>query len=711
MKLNQERRSREIRGNVDRVTSEAIEGWIAEYRDGALAGSRQVSLVVDGHQLVTVSADVQRRDLGESFSGDDRCGFQIPLSLGVRERFGGKEFRVVDVATGQEMPMPALHLPTLERLFLDVGDTLIYFSHHSTASGIQRVVTELSRVLHRKRSDSLQLVAGHPDGSGFREVQWHKWEALLDALETSPEDAGVLARAMMEAAFDHAKRRVVPQGAILLSLGSPWISSEYVASLLDFRARGGRVIGLVYDLIPIRLPEAFDSNTRLRFERVMCAFALACEHVAAISDFSRLDFEGFCGEQGLKCPPTSTLRLASSIGVARNDEVESHSWDEYVLLVSTIEGRKGHRLALNTWRRLLSEGPVDQVPQLVFVGRPGWRSRELFEELAASNYLGGKVSVVTKVEDSRLLSLYRDALFTLYPSSYEGWGLPVGESIAAGTPVIASDASSIPEVAADFVRYFPSGDREALYDAVSGWISDRKELAKWRQRTTEYVPETWETVCARLLSVVDECTSIATASQAPTLPAAFEVQMTLAHHDADSDDFVSVSWEQEYLHATPILGQSSSPSREVIGSLCLRGDAVLIPMEGRLLRIGRDATLRFVTPVSSFDLYIALEVVGGRHPESDEAIGTNEESTGKSVVLLHIDGDVTPVNAWVSGRRVVKVHGDGRADRGVSLSLEVLAGPATSPNVEGIVIRSVVLIPEEDDRSRWLALERAAGMV
>ncbi|HAN70621.1 MAG TPA: hypothetical protein DCQ36_03400 [Actinobacteria bacterium] len=711
MKRNFGSRALEIRGNVDNVSPTLVEGWIAEFIDETPAGGREVSLVVDGHVLETVLADVKRPDLSREFSGDERCGFLIPLSEATRQRFGGRPFGVVDSETGYSLPMPDLVLPSHERLLLDIGDTLIYFSHHPTASGIQRVVTELSRVLHRKRSSSFQLVAGHPDGSGFREVPWRKWESLLDALVANPEDVRGIACELMEYAFDRSRRRVSPRAATLLALGSPWISSEYVSSMLEFRSRGARILGLVYDLIPVRAPEAFDYGTKQRFERVLYAFALGCDHVAAISEYSRQDFERFCRENGITPPPTSAIRLASglmSIGIPD----EAPPWGEYVPLVSTIEGRKGHRLALDVWRRLVDELGPERVPQLVFVGRPGWRSRELFEDLAAAVYLNGKVSVLTKLDDPGLASLYRNALFTIYPSTYEGWGLPVGESVATGTPVIASDATSIPEVAGDYVRYFPSGDRDAFYTAVKCWIDDRNELARWKERIRGYQPDTWEAVCGRLLSEVDRLTGTGRPVNAPDLPTALEAQFTLIHHSEVSDDFVSVSWHQEFLNATPILGQNASSSREVLGALCIRGEGALIPQRGRLLRLGESASIRFQTSVDIFDLYLAVEVATSEAQQVEVATSEAQQTDGSvGVVLLRVDGDVTPVNAWVEGKHVVKAHCRSKAAQTTAITVEVLSGPQTSASVVGVVLRSMVALSEDDTQSRWRIVERSVGVV
>ena len=132
--------------------------------------------------------------------------------------------------------------------------------------------------------------------------------------------------------------------------------------------------------------------------------------------------------------------------------------DRFVLFVATIEGRKNHQLMLDIWRRMVVDG--DDPPSLVCVGRVGWRTQTFLAELVETNYLDGKIVLLEEISDEHLKLLYSRCLFTVCPSLYEGWGLPVGESLAAGKICVCSDRASLPEVAGEFgdlYRYRRSG--------------------------------------------------------------------------------------------------------------------------------------------------------------------------------------------------------------------------------------------------------------
>jgi hypothetical protein len=125
---------------------------------------------------------------------------------------------------------------------------------------------------------------------------------------------------------------------------------------------------------------------------------------------------------------------------------------EFVLFVSTIEPRKNHALALSTWSRMIKTGR--RIPLLVCVGAAGWYNEAFHQTIIRDVALAEKVLVLIDVSDQLLRLLYENCMFTIYPSRYEGWGLPVSESIGYGKVPLISRAASLPEVGGDLAVYF-----------------------------------------------------------------------------------------------------------------------------------------------------------------------------------------------------------------------------------------------------------------
>jgi hypothetical protein len=170
--------------------------------------------------------------------------------------------------------------------------------------------------------------------------------------------------------------------------------------------------------------------------------------------------------------------------------------------VGTIETRKNHQYLINAWRRLLDEGIT--LPNLIIVGRWGWRVQDLREQLEESDYLQGKVIVLDSINDADLAHLYRNCEFSAFPSFVEGWGLPVGESLAYGRPCVASNSSSIPEVGGEFVRYIDPNDLNSGLAVFRELCTDPSILKTWAARIKkDFRPVTWSEVASNLCKALE----------------------------------------------------------------------------------------------------------------------------------------------------------------------------------------------------------------
>ena len=97
------------------------------------------------------------------------------------------------------------------------------------------------------------------------------------------------------------------------------------------------------------------------------------------------------------------------------------------------------------------------------------------------------------MNDKELAWLYENCLFSVYPAFYEGWGLPVAESLLRGVPVLTSNTSSIPEIAGDLLEYFSPYSSEEIMLALNKYYSNPKILAtKTAEIKKKYKPTLWD---------------------------------------------------------------------------------------------------------------------------------------------------------------------------------------------------------------------------
>jgi len=288
----------------------------------------------------------------------------------------------------------------------------------------------------------------------------------------------------------------VADGDWLLVLGSPWSSPDYAARVAHFCEQHGlRFALLVYDIIPLRRPEWVDFGLRSAFQDWFHAVVPLADAVMAISRATAQDVEQYAQETSLRLPGRiGTIPLGTGGGcpVAPLRTRRLPARRSFALIVSTIEIRKNHLLLFRIWRALTETMPLDEIPTLVFAGRVGWLVQDLMQQLKNTDWLNGKIMLVDSPSDAELETLYDDCLFTLYPSFYEGWGLPVTESLAHGAPCISSNRTSLPEAGGDLSVYFDPDRLEDAVRIVREVIEDPVALEAWRARVAaEFRPIAW----------------------------------------------------------------------------------------------------------------------------------------------------------------------------------------------------------------------------
>jgi len=155
---------------------------------------------------------------------------------------------------------------------------------------------------------------------------------------------------------------------------------------------------------------------------------------------------------------------------------------KYILAVGTLEPRKNLTTAIRAYVRL-PEAVREEIP-FVVAGMQGWRTEGLDREVAAL-IDKGQIRRLGFVPDDALPALYSGALFFVYPSLYEGFGLPPLEAMACGAPVIVSDRSSLPEVVGDAGLKVDALDVDGLAEAMNSLIEDDALRAELGQRGIE----------------------------------------------------------------------------------------------------------------------------------------------------------------------------------------------------------------------------------
>jgi glycosyltransferase involved in cell wall biosynthesis len=171
----------------------------------------------------------------------------------------------------------------------------------------------------------------------------------------------------------------------------------------------------------------------------------------------------------------------------------------YILSVGTIQPRKNYVRLIHAFARLQTHNLTNR--QLVLAGGRGWLYEDIFAEAERH---GDRVRILGFVDEADLPALYRNAALFAFPSLYEGFGLPVLEAMACGTPVVCSNVSSLPEVAGDAALLVDPLDIASIAEAMARVLQDaglRQDMvARGRSQAARF---TWARAARHLLSTLD----------------------------------------------------------------------------------------------------------------------------------------------------------------------------------------------------------------
>lgn len=234
-----------------------------------------------------------------------------------------------------------------------------------------------------------------------------------------------------------------------------------------------RCVTVFHDLQHKRFPQYFRWFD-LPFWNLFLWIAVKRSHaLIAVSEATRQDLE--------HCYGVDSTVVHHGVDPVFQTIAEERTPQDYILCVSTLHPHK------NLERLLRVYAKTPKLPHLVIVGMKGFAAKRV-EALA-----GEHVKITGWIPREDLYRLFRGARAFMYPSSFEGFGIPVLEAMAAGIPVACSDIPPLREIARDTVIYFDPGDEVAMSAALRQVVSDSSRVEAARKRAAEF---SWER-CAR----------------------------------------------------------------------------------------------------------------------------------------------------------------------------------------------------------------------
>jgi glycosyltransferase involved in cell wall biosynthesis len=410
--------------------------------------------------------------------------------------------------------------------WLDITDIVAW---RGNFTGIQRTTYEIARQF--SDSGSARFCAFSP-ATGFRETTFPSREHFLEDAPTHPPICRIGHRRVLQFSarqVARAYRRLAPptyrrwagakrthlaehirlrrwarrgqnglpspfgQDDVLLVLGASWNETGRFPLIARLRnSLNLSLINAVYDLIPIKFPQFFGEDLSEIYLSYMTDAVSQSDCLLSISENTTKDIREFQKSMNLPEVAIARIRLGDSpvhIGTS-SPPIPNLSPGSFVLAVGTVEIRKNYLTLYNAW--VLAHETSVELPLLIIAGKPGWLAGDFLYQVQHDPRVHSKIILIETATDNELSWLYENCLFTVYPSWYEGWGLPIAESLNHGKFCIASNTSSMPEIAGDLLDYCSPGETQEFLHKISHYAHNPAALKAAEQKiATTYIPTSW----------------------------------------------------------------------------------------------------------------------------------------------------------------------------------------------------------------------------
>jgi glycosyltransferase involved in cell wall biosynthesis len=331
------------------------------------------------------------------------------------------------------------------------------------------------------------LQAGNRSGTGRYVVELCRALAQRQDLSLSiawPQSLG---------APDFPAGRVIPRADDAWSrimddqLHMPRLAGTAGAQLMHYPANVGPVFGrtpyvlTVHDLSFIRHPDWFLSSRANYYRSLVPRTARRAARVIAVSEHARQDLVELAGidPDRIDVVHNGVLDVFRPATIEAQDEVLTHYNlpERYFVFAGTLEPRKNLPRLIRAWDSTADEHPYD----LVLIGREGWKMQELQMEMVRAKHRA-RIHMLGHVPEPHLIALISAGRAFLWPSLFEGFGLPPVEAMACGCPVLTSNTSAMPEVCGDAAILVDPRDVDAMAAGIRRFAADHRFREDYRLR-------------------------------------------------------------------------------------------------------------------------------------------------------------------------------------------------------------------------------------
>ncbi|WP_369715823.1 glycosyltransferase [Leptotrichia sp. HSP-536] len=284
--------------------------------------------------------------------------------------------------------------------------------------------------------------------------------------------------------------------------------SEHIYAVIENSKKKNnfKYFQLIYDFTPIIVPQTHTEKINKFYKVFLDRTYKLSDIVFYGGETAMLDGLKYAKNNNLperkgipvKFGSDVTIKLNLDDTKLREKVFEKYNIDKsYIMAVGSIEARKNHDILYQAYLELMKT--AEDLPQMIFCGYPGWKTEELLERLERDERIKNKIIIITP-DDTELEILYKNSLFTVLASLYEGWSLTLPESLNYGKFCITSDVAPLKETGGNFIDYANPYNAKEWAEKILYYYKNLDKLEEKNRNIEEnWKSITWEE-CAKNLA-------------------------------------------------------------------------------------------------------------------------------------------------------------------------------------------------------------------